>query len=47
MIDKLVLRCAFSDQLMLKIESLNIPMEASITAEGEVYDLSDSGYVKL
>jgi II/X family phage/plasmid replication protein len=39
MIDKLVLRCAFSDQLMLKIESLNIPMEASITAEGEVYDL--------
>ena len=39
MIDKLVLRCTFSDQLMIRIESLNIPMEASITAEGEVYGL--------
>jgi len=39
MIDKLVLRCAFSDQIMVKIEELDIPMEASIAADGEVYDL--------
>jgi len=39
MIDKLVLRCAFTDQLMTKIESLNIPMEASIDVDGEVIDL--------